>query len=80
MSTLNRTIVLNTMIRHETLIIDDISKEDNLGFVPDKKHLQLLLDELLESRHLTILNGVTPCTYSITEKGILEGKRLKEEA
>jgi hypothetical protein len=67
------------MIRHETLIIHDIGKEENLGLVPNKEHLQFLLDELTESRHLSILAGVTPCTYTITDKGITEGKRLEEE-
>jgi hypothetical protein len=78
MPQLNRTVVLDTLIQHETLIIDDIAKEENLGFIPDKMHLQLLLDELTESRHINILDGVTPCTYTITDKGIAEGKRLQE--
>jgi hypothetical protein len=79
MSLLNRATVLNTLIKHETLIIHDIGKEENMGFVPNQEHLQFLLDELTESRHLNILSGVTPCTYTITDKGIAEGKRLKEE-
>lgn len=79
MSLLNREIVLGTMIKHETLIIHDIGKEENLGFVPNQEHLQFLLDELTESGHLVILDGMTPCTYTITERGIEEGKRLKDE-
>jgi hypothetical protein len=79
MSLLNREIVLDTMIRHETLIIDDIGKEENMGFVPNKEHLQFLLNELTDSGHLVLLDGTTPCTYSITDKGIAEGKRLKDE-
>jgi len=78
MSTLNRTVVLDTLIKHETLIIHDIEKEENLGFVPNKEHLRLLLEELTESGYLSILDGVTPRTYTITEKGIAEGQRLKE--
>jgi len=77
---LNRTIVLNTLIRHETLTITDIAKEENLGVVPNKDTLQLLLNELTESDHIHILEGAVPCTYTITEKGIKEGARLKEEA
>ena len=79
MSKLNRTIILDTLIKHETLIIKDIGKEENLGFVPNKEDLQFLLDELTESGHLTMLSGVTPFTYTITDKGIAEGKKLKEE-
>lgn len=79
MPLLNRKAVLVTMIRHETLIVDDIGKAENMGFVPDKVHLQFLLDELKESGYLAILDGVKPCTYTITHKGIEEGKRLEEK-
>jgi hypothetical protein len=71
---LNRRLVLDTLIKHETLTIDDVGKEENLGLVPNKKHLQFLLDVLTESGHLNILANVTPCTYSITQKGIEERK------
>jgi len=77
---LNRTIVLNTLIRHETLTIIDIAKEENLGTVPNEEHLQLLLDELTESDHVHILSGAVPRTYTITDKGIKEGARLQAEA
>lgn len=80
MSLLNREIVLDTMIRHETLLIHDIGKEENIGFVPNIEHLQFLLNELTESGHLVLLDGMTPCTYTITDKGIAEGKRLKDES
>jgi hypothetical protein len=79
MSLLNRATILNILIRHETLIIHDIGKEENLGFVPNEAHLQFLLDELTESGYLDILDGVSPTTYTITNKGIKEGKRLKKE-
>ena len=77
---LNHTIVLNTLIRHETLTITDIEKEENLGLVPNKEQLQLLLDELTASDYVHILSGAEPCTYTITTKGINEGKRLQKEA
>jgi hypothetical protein len=81
MSQLNRAIVLHTLIRHETLIIEDIGKEENLGFVPNVEHLQFLflLNELQESGYIESLDGVLPCTYTITDKGIKEGVRLNEE-
>jgi len=76
MSTLNRELVLNTLIRHETLTIIDIRKEKNIGVIPDKIHLNYLLNELMESGHIQTLNGVVPATFTITSKGISEGKRI----
>ena len=67
---LNHARVLYTLIKHETLTIDDIAKEENLGIVPDEKHLQSLLDELTESDHIHILGSAETRTYTITEKGI----------
>jgi predicted transcriptional regulator len=79
MATLNRIIVLNALIKHETLTIDDFAKEDNLGASPSGKRLQLLVDELVQSGHIQILDGTTPCTYTITDKGIIEGAKLIQE-
>ena len=78
MTNINRAVVLNTLIKHETLTIVDIRKAENLGMIPDNVHLNFLLSELIESRDIQTLNGVTPLTYTITTKGIAEGKRLKE--
>ena len=78
MSTLSRTKVLNSLIKHESLTIIDIGKKENLGMIPNKMHLNFLLDELLKSGDIDTLNGVVPCTYTITNKGIEEGKRLSE--
>jgi len=77
---LNRTVVLNTLIKHETLTIDDIAKEENLGMIPNEEHLQNLLDELTESNHIHILGSAAIRTYTITDKGIRECARLKAEA
>jgi len=78
MTTLNRTMVLNSLIKHETLTIVDIRKAENLGMIPDKVHLNFLLNELIESGHINTLNGVLPLTYTITTNGIGEGERLNE--
>jgi predicted transcriptional regulator len=78
MANINRTIVLNALIKHETLTITDIVKEKNLGIVPDKAHLNYLISELIESGHVQTLDGVVPSTYTITTKGIQEGTRLQE--
>jgi hypothetical protein len=74
MLTLTRTLVLKTLIKHETLILSDIAKEENLGMIPNKDHLQSLLDELNESGHIHLMDGVVPQTYTITAKGINEGQ------
>lgn len=79
MSVINRKILLFTLIKHETLTVDDIGKEENLGIVPDQCKLKYLLNELTKNGFFTILNGVVPCTYTITEKGIKEGERLSKE-
>ena len=77
MLTLNRKLLLNTLIKHETLTVTDIGKEKNLGLTPNKHHLQILLDELEQSSYIQKLDGAVPCTYTVTDKGIAEGNRLK---
>jgi hypothetical protein len=77
MTNINRTIVLNSLIKHETLTITDIATEKCLGMIPDKAHLNYLINELIESGHVHALNGVIPSTYTITTKGIQEGARLQ---
>jgi hypothetical protein len=72
----NRKILLDTLIKHETLTVDDIAKEENLGVVPNKEQLGFLLSELSLSGHILALSGIVPVTYTITQKGIDEGKRL----
>jgi len=77
MSTLNRILVLNTLVKHETLTLTDIGKKENLGLVPNMHHLQLLLDELEQGSYIQKLSAAAVCTYTITDKGIAEGTRLK---
>jgi hypothetical protein len=79
MPTLNRIIVLDTLIRHETLTLIDFAKKENLGMVPNEHHLRLLLDELEQGSYVQKLDGAQLCTYTITDKGIAEGKRLNEK-
>ena len=79
MQRLKRTALLDSLVKHETLTREDISKVENLGLVMDETYLQVLLDELTQSGHLNILDGITPDTYTITEKGIDESKRLNSE-
>jgi hypothetical protein len=78
MLTLNRKLILNTLIKHETLTLTDIGREKNLGLTPNKHHLQLLLDELEQDSLIQKLGGAVPCTYTVTDEGIAEGNRLKD--
>lgn len=73
----NRKILLDTLIKHETLTEDDIAKVENLGVVPNKQQLGFLLSELSLSGHIQVLSGAEPVTYTITQKGIAEGRRLE---
>jgi hypothetical protein len=73
---LNRKLLLDTLIKHETLTEEDIAKVENLGLIPNKVQLGFLLSELSLSGHIYRLSGVVPVTYTITQKGIDEGKRL----
>jgi hypothetical protein len=77
MTNINRITVLNSLIKHETLTITDFAKEENLGMVPDKTHLNSLINELVDSGHIHALDGVFPTTYTITTKGLQEGARLQ---
>lgn len=79
MSILNKGLILSSLTKHETLTIDDICKEENLGMVPNGHHLKSLLNELKESGHLEVLNDVDPITYTITSKGIDETVRLENK-
>jgi hypothetical protein len=47
--------------------------------LPKQEQLTFLLDEFCESGHFTLLDGVTPFTYTITTKGIDEIARLHNE-
>jgi hypothetical protein len=76
---LNRTLVLKTLIKHETLTFNDLAKVENLGIIPNEDHLQFLLDELNEDGHIHLMNGIVPSTYTITDSGIKEGTRLSNK-
>jgi hypothetical protein len=75
---IDRGLVLDSMISHETLTVTDLAKQEALGTTPDITHLKYLLEELHDSGHLQQLPGVTPLTYTITKKGIEEGVRLRK--
>ncbi|MDB5253568.1 MAG: hypothetical protein JWP27_2737 [Flaviaesturariibacter sp.] len=76
MPLLNRKILIDTLVRHETLTVDDLAKPVNLGFAPHPGELTYLLHRLQEAGFITALAGVDPRTFTITDKGIAEGQRL----
>jgi predicted transcriptional regulator len=75
MSTVDPLTVLNTLIRHETMTIQDLSKEENLGLSSNSDELKAVLDHLSASGFVNALHDVSPATYTITDKGISEGAR-----
>lgn len=72
-------IVLNTLIKHETLTLHDLAKEENIGMSLRPDDLQSVLDELNNNGFVDILNNVSPVTYTITTDGISEGARLSDK-
>jgi hypothetical protein len=76
MSLITRRIVLETLVKHETLTDSDITKKENLGIVPDESKLRYILRQLTISGFILKLSGVIPITYSITTKGIEESNRF----
>ena len=77
MSSINRSLVLNSLIKHETQTLEDLNKQDNIGSSSNRGVLSQLLEELKDGGFIETLNDVEPITYTITEKGIDEGLRLK---
>jgi hypothetical protein len=80
MTFINRKMLLDTMIQHETLTIIDLAKKANLGFIPITGQLNYLLQQLRNDGLILLLRGAIPATFTITDKGIQEGKRLNEIA
>ena len=74
MATVNRKNILDALIRHETMAVDDIFKKENLGMDANRGQFNYLLRELIKGGFIFLLRGITPLTYTITEKGIRAGK------
>lgn len=78
MTNINRNVLLHTMIKHETLTIQDILKKENLGVEPNAVQLKLLITDLQNDGTIEQLNDVLPETLTITVKGIAEYAGLTE--
>lgn len=81
MTTVTPLIVLTALVKHETLTLPDLQQEKNLGTYLPPQEVELALETLTKQKFVTTLQGVTPTTYTITEKGIEESERisLKQE-
>ena len=77
MEFVTRRNILKTLVKHETLAVQDIGRTENIGFVANHAQLRYILSQLIISGYLAILTGVIPVTYTITSKGIAESKRLE---
>lgn len=78
MTSINRNVLLHTMIKHETLTIDDILKKENLGVEANVEQVKLLINELQNDGSIEQLNDVVPETLTITVKGISEYAMLTD--
>ncbi|MFL5742145.1 MAG: hypothetical protein ACJ75B_18120 [Flavisolibacter sp.] len=77
MNFITRQLLLATLTKHETLTIDDLAKPENIGLLPNQGQLNYLLKQLVIGGHIMILRGASPLTYTITQGGIEENKRLQ---
>ena len=75
MSHIHPSTILNTLIKHETLTIDDLAKEENLGMTATPEEVQPMLNDLAANGFVYALDNVSPATYTITNKGIAEGSK-----
>jgi DNA-binding PadR family transcriptional regulator len=75
MNKVNPHIVLQVILAHDTLTINDLAKEENLRIEASHEELQPVLDQLQSDGLINTLDNVSPATYTITDKGIAEGAR-----
>jgi hypothetical protein len=68
--------VLSALKKHETLTLNDLLLEENLGFKADRQDVEQVLKQLCEQKFVTILHGAKTPTYTITSIGIEEEEKL----
>lgn len=78
MALFDRTLLLISVIKHETPVIGDLTNEENMETMYDKEQLKILLNELRKSDYIVQLNGVNPSAYTINGKRIAEDKRKEK--
>lgn len=73
-----RNILLHTMVKHETLTINDIMKKENLGVEPNVGQVNNSISEMQQDGTIEQLSNVEPATFTITVKGIAEYASLTD--
>jgi hypothetical protein len=65
---LTRQMILNALIQHGTLSLQELADPDKLGMKPDIGQLSFLLSELKKAGDVAIFNPMTPYIYSIAQR------------
>ena len=76
MNIVSSLIVLKALAKHETLTFPDLLQTKNLGIALPANEVKTALHKLKDQKLVTILDGSEPATYTITDKGIQEDKKL----
>ena len=69
-------MLLHTMVKHETLTIDDLLKKENLGVEPNVAQAKLLISELRQDHLIEQLSDVVPETLTNTNKAMAAYENL----
>jgi hypothetical protein len=77
MTTITSIIVLKALAKHETLTLPDLIMEQNLGITIPSHDVENALVKLREQKLVDMLDGTNPPTYTITNKGIEEDKKIR---
>lgn len=72
-------MVLHVIKRQETLTFSDLAIATDFGVDPNLYHLRALVNDLEKKKLIETLNGVSPQMYTITDKGMIEGRRCDAE-
>ena len=79
MNPINRNMLFHAFVQHETVTIDSLKSSLCIESVQNVSHLTFLLEELCGERYIKYFEGVLPDTYTITDHGLTEAKRLQDE-
>jgi hypothetical protein len=69
-------IVLNALVKHETLTFPDLTEEKNLGVKVTTEDVEQAVEHLHQQKFVVQLDGAEPRTYTITTLGIEESQKF----